>query len=252
VVNERIVRLDLASAASTLPEPAPERLAAAAVARGRTRIRRKQTAQRAATSTFGLAAVVAAFLVAVPGAAPAEAAVECSADRVVVRGAGAVGQHGVRLDVTNTTSQVAVLVAGDVATLVPPGTSVVDVTARPGRLTLTCDTGVSTAFGSLTVADPRGLFVSDQVSCGLTQVRDLRGDGTVEVGDPETLTRSRLGGLPARAVVEPAGYPGATARRVVRVRSGDEVLGVAIWHAMPGPRSWVLDEVHLCAPLVVG
>lgn len=244
------VRASLAAAGASLPG-LDAGVASAAVASGRVRLRRRRALRRCGSVAAVLAGVVAVYGVVIP-AAPAEAAVSCYADRAVARGRAHVGRQGVRLTVLNATSDVVLLVAGDAVAVVPPGRSAVDVALRPGRVTVSCDTGVAGAVpASLTVHDPGGLYVDDRVDCAAREVRDLRGDGRVERGDPVALTFARLRGVPSGAAVEPAGYPAAAGRRAVRVRDGSRVVAVALWHAMPEPGSWVLDEVHLCAPLAL-
>ncbi len=249
MVSERTVRADLAAAGSALPG-APDGLAVAALARGRRALRRRR-ARRAAVSGAALVALGAAYAAVVPAAGPGEAAVACYADRVETRGRATIGDGGVRLVVTNATAAYVRVVAGDAAAVVPPGRSSVEVPVRPGTVPVSCDTGVAVVPAALHVADPEGRYVDDRLSCAGGAVRDLRGDGAVEAGDPVALTRARLGRLRPGAVVEPAGLPVPAGRRVVRVRDGGAVVAVAVWHAMPEPASWVLDEVHLCAPLVL-
>jgi len=248
VVTPGDVRASLREAGAALPGLGSG-VAEAAVARGRVKLRRRRALRRAGGVAAVLAGVVAVSGVVLP-TAPAEAAVSCYADRAVARGQARVGREGVRLTVHNATSDVVLLVAGDAVAIVPPGLSAVDVALRPGRVTVSCDTGRAGAVpASLTVRDPAGLYVEDRVDCAAREVRDLRGDGRVEQGDPVALTYARLRGVPSDAAVEPAGYPAASGRRAVRVRDGSRVVAVALWHAMPEPGSWVLDEVHLCAPL---
>ena len=245
-MSEREVRSSLRDAGAVVP--VPPWLAEASLARGRERLRRRRSVRRAAVSVGVVAAAVVTYGVVLPGARPAEAAVSCYADRVVAQGHARIGRHGVRLRVHNATASVVRLVAGDAAAIVPPGRSAVDVALRPGRVEVSCDTGVA-ATASLTVSDPGGVYVDDRLSCATPAVRDLRADHRVERGDPVGLTFGRLAGLPSGASVEPAGYPGAAHRRVVRVRSGDRVVAVAVWRAMPAPGSWDLDGVSWCAPL---
>jgi hypothetical protein len=247
-MNEHDLRTELLRVASDLPGGSGDVLARDALRRGRARLRQRRQ-RRSSVLTAVAVVAVGAYALAVPSTKPAEAAVACYPDRVVAHGEAAIGRHGVRLTVTNETSGAVLLLAGDAAAVVPPGRSSVEVALPPGTVAVSCDTGLPLAPAALTVHDPRGLYVDDRVACIGSEVRDLRGDERVERGDPVALTFGRLAGAPAGAAFEPAGYPGAPGRRVVRVRDGARVVAVALWHAMPEPDSWVLDEVHLCDPL---
>ena len=227
--------------------PDADDLAGMALARGRERRRARAVGRGAVWASAVVAAGLAAFTLLVPGAVPAEASVECHPGRVVARGRAAVHRDGVRLTVWNATASVVRLVAGDAGALVPPGRSSVRIAVRPGLVRLSCEAGAAETV--LTVHDPRGLYVDDRVECG-ARVHDLRGAMAPVAGDPVALTRVALRGVPPHAAIEPAGYVDAAGpRRVVRVRDGDVVVGVAVWRALPG--AWVLDEARLCAPLAL-
>jgi hypothetical protein len=223
-------------------------LETAALARGRRRARRRSEA-RAGVALAGLLTAFAWYGVAGPGTSAASASVACYADRTVVAHPhAAVSRSGVRIDVTNATPNAVLLTTGSDAVIVPPGRSAVDVALRPGRVEVSCDTGtsVSRAAKPLTVVDRDHLFVDDALDCSDPNVLVSRGND-IQTGDPVALTRARLGHtLPGGAVVEPAGYPGASARRLVRVRDETHIVGLAVWHEMPERGTWTLDELRTC------
>jgi hypothetical protein len=224
-------------------------LETAALARGRRRVRRRREARAALAVSLGVAAI--GWLgIAGPATTPASASVACYADRAVVaRPLAAVGRSGVRLDVNNATPNAVLVTAGGNAVIVPPGRTAVDVALRPGRVEVSCDTGtsVSRATKPLTVVDRHHLYVDDALDCPAPDVRVARST-EIESGDPVALTRAHLpAGLLRTAVVEPAGYPGAAARRLVRIRVDTHITGLAVWHAMPERDTWTLDQLRLCA-----
>ncbi|HEU0131621.1 MAG TPA: hypothetical protein VFQ85_11600 [Mycobacteriales bacterium] len=223
----------------------------AALARGRRRAARRRAVRSGAAVALAVTGL-GWYGVAGPSTAPASASVACYADRAVVaRPHASVGRSGVRLDVTNATGQAVRVLAGDEAAIVPPGRSAVEVALRPGRVEVRCDTGsaVLAAPAALTVTDRHHVFVDDSLDCPRPQVAAFHGLGAVEAGDPVALTRAHLGrSLPAGTVVEPAGYPAAASRRLVRARQGTHIVGLAVWHEMVEPGTWTLDELRVCAP----
>jgi hypothetical protein len=253
VVNDDLLRAELARIGSRLPD-GPDR-SAAALGAGRRLAWQRRSRVRAAGTVLAVTAAFAAYGVAGPRPTPASASVSCYADRVVVTHRRvAVGRAGVRLDVTNATPGVVQLVVGDEATILPPGRTSVEVALRPGEVALRCDSGGSAVpVASLQVTDRHHFFVDDSLDCARPRVRTYRGAGDVVAGDPVALTAARVAGaVPRGAVVEPAGYPAAPARRLVRVRADTHIVGLAVWHAMPAAGTWTLDELRVCDGSVVG
>lgn len=210
---------------------------------------RRRSRRRVSRWSWGAVAavgVLAAYGALTPGTPPpAQAAISCFADRVVVAASKVDARDaGARLTVTNATGAVVPLVVGDVAAYVPPGRSSVDMPMRPGRLAVSCGTSPAAA---LTVTDSGRVWVDDAVDCARPEVEDLRGVSYVEFGDPVKLTRAALR-PPVDATIEPAGYPGAADRRMVRVVHGGRVLAVAVWRAVPLGDAWTLDEIRRCRP----
>lgn len=246
MVNDDDLRASFRRIASGVPESLA--LEGAALARGRRRARRRREA-RGAVAVAGLVAAFGWYGVAGPSTPPASASVACYADRAVVaRPHAAVGRSGVRLDVTNATPNAVLVMAGSDAVIVPPGRSAVDVALRPGLVDVSCDTGtsVSRAAKPLTVTDRKHLYVDDSLDCSAPTLLASH-ENEIASGDPVALTTARLGhALPSGAVVEPAGYPTASARRLVRVRLDTHVIGLAVWHEMPERGTWTLDELTLC------
>jgi hypothetical protein len=248
VVNDDDLRAAFQRVAAAVPDPPA--MAGAALARGRRRARRRREA-RGFVAVLGLVAAFGWYGVAGPATPPASASVACYADRAVVaRAHAAVGRSGVRLDVTNATPSAVLVVAGGDAVVVPPGRSAVDVALRPGLVEVRCDTGtsVSRAATPLKVTDAGHLYVDDSVDCS-APARLASHESEIQDGDPVALTTARLGhALPSGAVVEPAGYPTSSARRLVRVRVETHIVGLAVWHEMPEHGTWTLDELTLCGP----
>jgi hypothetical protein len=236
---------DALHAASPASDVDADALAGAAMRLGPKR-RSRRRVSRGAVLAAAAVGVLGAYGALVPGTPPpAQAAISCFADRVVLAAPKVDARTtGARLTVTNATGAVLPLVVGDVAAYVPPGRSSVDMPMRPGRNAVTCGTSPAAA---LTVTDSGRVWVDDAVDCARPEVEDLRGVSIIEFGDPVKLTRGALR-PPADATVEPAGYPGATDRRMVRVVHGGRVLAVAVWRAVPLGDSWTLDEVRRCRP----
>lgn len=246
-MNDDRLRAELARIGGALPDAAD--LPGAALAAGRRRVRRRGQAVRGVATVTAVTAAFAWYGAAGPGTTPASAQVACYPDRVLVAHRSvSLRRDGVHFDVTNATTGVVRLVAGDEAAIVPPGRTSVDVTLRPGAVSVTCDSGVPDAPAvSITVTDRHHLYVDDLLDCARPAVRAFRGTGQIVGGDPVALTAARVAGAVARdAVVEPAGYPAAAPRRLVRVRSGSYIVGLAVWHAMPERDTWTLDELRLC------
>jgi hypothetical protein len=246
VVNDNDLRASFQRIASAVPSSPV--LDGVALARGRRRVRRRREA-RGFAAVLGLVAAFGWYGVAGPATPPASASVACYADRAVVaRPHATVGRSGVRLDVTNATPNAVLVVAGSDTVIVPPGRSAVDVALRPGLVEVSCDTGtsVSRAAKPLKVTDAEHLFVDDSLDCSDPTLLASR-ETSIESGEPVALTTARLGhALPGGAVVEPAGYPTASGRRLVRVRLETHVVGLAVWHEMPEHGTWTLDELTLC------
>lgn len=243
MVNERSLRADLSRIAGGVA--VSDALPMRALTRGR-RLRRR----RALTGSGTAVAVAAAFAwLGVSGATPppAVAAVACYADHVVVaHRTVTVGRSGVHLDVTNATPDVVRLVAGDEAAFVPPGRTSVDVALRPGPVSVRCESGSPVVpVASITVKDRHHVYVDDALDCARPQVKAFHGSGDIVSGDPVRLTADRADRR--AAVAESAGYPGASARRLVRLREGTHIVGLAVWHAMVEPGTWTLDELRVCA-----
>jgi hypothetical protein len=246
-VNDDALRAEFARLAAGLPSD-DAALVVPALRRGRRLARRRRDA-RAFGTVLALTAGLAWYGATGPATAPASAAVACYRDRVVVgRQRVSVGRHGVQLDVRNETSDVVRVVAGDEVAVVPPGRSSVDVTLRPGPVSVSCESGAAvTPVASITVTDRHHFYIDDALDCARPSVRAYRGTGDIVTGDPVALTAARVAGaVPRRALVEPAGYPDAAVRRLVRVRADTYVVGLAVWHAMPEPGTWSLDELRLC------
>lgn len=224
--------------------------AAVALRAGRRRVAARRRAVRGvAVVTAGVAAF-SWYGVTSARTTPASAAVSCYGDHVVVDHRHVtVTKAGLRLTVTNATADPVRFLAGDTGAILPPGRSAVEVPVHPGRVVVSCDSGAAVVpAAALTVVDRHRVFVDDSLDCARPDIRTAQGD--IESGDPVALTRTRLGGdVPGAAVVEPAGYPTATPRRLVRVRVGAHIVGVAVWHEMPQPGTWALDTLRVCAPI---
>ena len=244
MVTERSLRESLHAA----PVPGADAgLAERALASGRaaTTRRRRRRAVSSAVAGVAVVAAVAAYGVVTTPAPPTVAALSCDGHGVhLARSTVDAGETGARLHVTNATADVVPLVVGDVAALVPPGRSAVDVPLRPGRVTVSCGAGAA----ALTVTDTGDRWRRDDVGCASPRVQDLRATSEPAYGDPVALTRAALD-PPRGATVEPAGYPGAPDLRTVRVVHGDVVVAVARWRSLPANGAWTLDEVRRCAPL---
>ncbi|HEX8002823.1 MAG TPA: hypothetical protein VF519_09025 [Mycobacteriales bacterium] len=244
--------VDLRGALRGAPAPAPDAgsLAESALARGRALDRRRRARRRAARPVVaGLAAfaAVAAYGAVTAPEPAALAAVSCSTSGVsLTRSTVDAGDAGARLVVTNATGDVVPLVVGDVAAFVPPGETAVDVPLPPGRVTVSCGAGAAT----LRVTDTHDRWTGDRVDCATPRVEDLRAVSEPVTGDPLALTEAAVGAPPG-AVAEPAGYPGAADRRLVRVVHGDRVVAVAVWRALPEPGTWTLDEIRRCGPFAL-
>jgi hypothetical protein len=247
-VNDDALRAEFARLAAGLPSGSD--LPDVALRAGRRKARRRRDA-RAVSTVLAVTAAIGWYGAAGPAATPASAAVSCYSDHVVVgRHRVATGADGVHLDVVNNTTGMVRLVAGDEAAIVPPGRSSVDVALRPGPVSVSCDSGAPVVpVASFTVTDRRHVFVDDALDCPRPTVRTYRGLGDIVTGDPVALTAARVAGqVPRRTVPELAGYPAATTRRLVRLRADTYVVGVAVWHAMPEPGTWSLDELRVCGP----
>jgi hypothetical protein len=246
-VNPDRLREELHRIGATLPAGETAERAPVALARGRRTVARRRNVRSVAAVAVAIAAFTS-YGIPGSGTAPASAAVSCFADRVVVTGRDvAMGADGVRLTVTNTTEHPIWFLLGDAGVIVQPGRSSVDLAARPGDVTVSCETGAGTApASSIRVVDHAGSFVDDALSCEAQDVRTFRGDGGLHAGDPVALTAEMLDASLTGATVEPAGYRGARSRRFVRVRRGARTLAVAVWHEMPEPGTWTLDEIRRC------
>jgi hypothetical protein len=247
-VNDDALRAEFARLAAGLPSDSA--LPDVALHAGRRKARRRRNA-RAVGTVLAVTSAIGWYGAAGPSATPASAAVSCYADHVVVgRHRIAVGADGVHLEVVNNTPGMVRLVAGDEAAILPPGRSSVDVALRPGPVSVSCDSGAPVVpVASFTVTDRRHVYVDDALDCPRPAVRTYRGLGDIVAGDPVALTAARVAGqLPRRTVPESAGYPAATTRRLVRLRADSYVVGLAVWHAMPEPGTWALDELRVCGP----
>jgi hypothetical protein len=243
-VNPDRLRAELQRIGAALPADEPAR-AGAALARGRRVVARRRASRNVAAVLAGVAAFTSFGLPGSP-TLPASASVSCSADRVVVTGRDvALRGTGVRLVVTNTTPHPVWFLAGDEGAIVPPGRSAVELPARPGEVTVSCETGEGTApAASIRVVEHAGSAAADALACAAPDVRTYRGSGDIHEGDPVALTTGLLDAALVGSAVEPAGSQ--QARRLVRVRRGSRTLAVAVWHEMPAPGTWTLDEIRRC------
>ena len=96
------------------------------------------------------------------------------------------------------------------------------------------------------VVDPDGLWTSDSLEC--PDGSQVTGSGSVEAhdsneGDPVEIARAEFHGLEPNDVVERAGYPESSERKVRVVRDGRVIAMAEYWR---GEGGWYRDNIASC------
>jgi hypothetical protein len=184
--------------------------------------------------------------------APAAAEVECTATgTTVTTDLVAAQRDGVHFHVRNTSGANPAFqidgVGGD-NTPASVGTLVFPLQLGPARIWCgPSDTPTDADWVTVTVVDPKGVFVPDTLTCGTVshQSIDYGADAKGKKGDPVAIARSTITGLRPGDTVERAGYPAAEERKVRVVHDGQIAAVGTYFSDQHG--GWLLGSVDECA-----